>query len=177
MSSPHFSSDRRGSETRARVKSPYARKAKRGGLAFSPTPLPFSLPPYPLPLSTPATQATANALHSSGMGGSTFPGALRQELYSLCKDLSCCGHSLWWSVVKLWSVVKVRPSRGGCLHLLINNKVVPSVFRLTFLCEISLFWLAFAETEAFGWLEISCYSFYPIRAKKGLSCASFKRLK
>ena len=88
MSSPHFSSDRRGSETRARVKSPYARKAKRGGLAFSPTPLPFSLPPYPLPLSTPATQATANALHSSGMGGSAFPGALRQELYSLCKDLT-----------------------------------------------------------------------------------------
>ena len=62
------------------MKSPYAGKAKRGGLAFSLIILPFSLPPYPLPLSTPATQATANALHSSGMGVSGFPGALRPEL-------------------------------------------------------------------------------------------------
>ena len=60
------------------MKSPYARKAKRGGLAFSPVPLPFSLPPYPLPLSTPATQATANVLHSSGIRVRGFPGALRQ---------------------------------------------------------------------------------------------------
>ena len=72
----------------------------------------------------------------------------------------------------------MRPSRGGCLDLLINNKVVSSIFRLTFLVPYQpLVIIAFAETEAFDWLKISCCSFYPIRAKKGLSYASFKRLK
>ena len=61
----------------------------------------------------------------------------------------------------------MRPSRGGCLHLLINNKVVSSIFRLTFLVRYQpLVIIAFAETEAFDWLKISCYSFYPVSARK-----------